>query len=193
MKILFLKTFPRAFTDSETQQIIVDLFPEWQNLLKNQRNELVEIILDRNVVNREILKKVKKVIRTYMLETRDYLTSNDVALAERQKFLLVLNSFAETLTKANYYTEFSFWPDLINCQISILKEIAPGENLEIYIKTLSNLLQSCLKFNFHSQDLLELFFKANVVDANSISSMIPSEGFQKDLLLYYAGICGYEE
>ena len=193
MKIKFLQLFPKAFTDNETQTIIIDLFPEWQDLLKNQRKALVEIILERNVVNREILKKIKKVLKTYIIETKDYLTiiDSEVTIKEKESFLCLVNSFAETLTKGNYYTEFSFWPDLINSQISVLKTIpAETQNLEIYIKTLSNLLQSCLNFNLYSQDLLQLFFKGN---QNSIYSMMPSDGFKRDLLIYYAGICGYEE
>lgn len=61
MKVKILKAFPAAFDDKGFEEMCNGVLEDWQNLSKQQRNAMIEMVLERNVLNQEIFKKIKKV------------------------------------------------------------------------------------------------------------------------------------
>lgn len=61
MTIKILKAFPAAFDDKGFEEMSNGILEDWQNLSKQQRNAMIEMILERNVLNQDIFKKIKKV------------------------------------------------------------------------------------------------------------------------------------
>ena len=187
-QIKVLKEFPAAFDSDQFEQMCNSLLPEWQSLTKQQRNELIEMVIERNVLNQDIFKKIKKILKKYMEEKKLALATSFVELEHKKEFLNRLTNLSASLKESNLYVDY-LCDSLISCQIDYSKSIIDQTNSceSVVARALNTLLEFCLKFNYNSLELLE--FVNTSINKNGLSNGV----FKPDLFVFYAGICNFKE
>lgn len=124
------------------------------------------------------------------IENKTNIASNSFGdLEQKREFLDRLKNFSVSLMNNNLYVDY-LCDGLINCQLeharSIIDETS-GECDNCVASSLNTLLEFCLKFNYHSPDLLAF------VNMGLNGQWLVDGTLKLDLFVFYAGTCNFTE
>lgn len=110
-------------------------------------------------------------------------------LEHKREFLDRLKNFSFSLMNNNLYVDY-LCDGLINCQLEYIRSIideTSGKFDNCVANCLNTLLEFCLKFNYHSPDLLAF------VNTGMNEQWLVDGALKLDLFVFYAGTCNFTE